>query len=217
MPCFGIIADTVGPKPLSLLAGVVFAVGYLVAAYDYTHGRLLGLMIFAFVLVGMGTSASYFGALVTSAKAAGPKRRGLGLALPIAAYGLSPFWLAQAASLPIFHSKSSDELDIVRLFGTLAVLLLAIGIIGGLFLQRNIAPESLAASASAILPTEESPLLEDTQSKASLEEEEHNHRPFFSDWSTYVFATGLFMLLGASEMYNNNVIFVFCQVYQFDI
>ena len=68
----------------------------------------------------MGTSALYFSALTTSAKNF-VGHRGLSIAVPIAAFGLSSFWEALLAGSRLFtkevRAQGGDiELDVVRLF-----------------------------------------------------------------------------------------------------
>ena len=86
----------------------------------------------------MGTSALYFSALTTSAKNF-VGHRGLSIAVPIAAFGLSSFWEALVAGSPLFSRKIQAsggdvvrELDVVRLFRFFAILLGVVGVIGAL-------------------------------------------------------------------------------------
>lgn len=104
----GYLCDRVGPAPLSFGSGVLFGVGYLLAAYTYrsgakdvygyTHERgwPLSVMVLAFVIIGLGTVAMYLSAVTTCAKNFGRgKNRGLALASPIAAFGLSGMWQSE--------------------------------------------------------------------------------------------------------------------------
>ncbi|KAH7347646.1 major facilitator superfamily domain-containing protein [Plectosphaerella cucumerina] len=93
------------------------------------------LMVFAFVCVGVGTCALYLAAVATNAKNFGKGRhRGLALAVPIAAFGLSGLWLSQVGS-KIFYERHPGgvrgDLDVFRFFVFLSILLVAVGIIGG--------------------------------------------------------------------------------------
>ncbi|GKT44623.1 putative transporter MCH2 [Colletotrichum spaethianum] len=151
----GYICDRVGTPPLSLLAAILFGGGYGLAAAtyrkleaenlgglrDYAGKRIAGgadwtypLMIFAFVCVGVGTCSMYLAAVATCAKNFGKgKHRGLALAVPIAAFGLSGMWLSQLGS-HVFYERlpdgSAGDLDVFRFFVFLAILLLIVGVVG---------------------------------------------------------------------------------------
>ncbi|OLN87337.1 putative transporter mch1 [Colletotrichum chlorophyti] len=156
----GYICDRIGTPPLSFLAAILFGGGYALAAgtyrklenenlgglRDYAGRRIAGgadwtypLMIFAFVCVGVGTCSMYLAAVATCAKNFGKgKHRGLALAAPIAAFGLSGMWLSQLGSR-VFYERlpngSPGDLDVFRFFVFLAILLLVIGITGAFTLK----------------------------------------------------------------------------------
>ncbi|KAK3905618.1 major facilitator superfamily domain-containing protein [Staphylotrichum tortipilum] len=155
VPLLGYACDRAGPAPLALGAGVVFGVGYLAAAVAYGRevadaavgaggggdgaGRGYGLMVAGFVAIGVGTCAMYMSAVATCAKNFGRGRhRGLALALPIAAFGLSGMWLSQVGSR-LFLSRDpaaeEGEVDVVRFFVFLAGLLVVVGVIGAFGLR----------------------------------------------------------------------------------
>ncbi|KAL2875782.1 putative monocarboxylate transporter mch1 [Colletotrichum sp. CLE4] len=151
----GYICDRVGTPPLSLLAAILFSGGYAIAAGTYRKleaenlggmrdyaGRRIGggadwtypLMIFAFVCVGVGTCSMYLAAVATCAKNFGKgKHRGLALAVPIAAFGLSGMWLSQLGT-HVFYERlpdgSAGDLDVFHFFVFLAILLLVVGVTG---------------------------------------------------------------------------------------
>ncbi|KAJ0331011.1 hypothetical protein COL922a_012093 [Colletotrichum nupharicola] len=156
----GYICDRVGTPPLSLLAAILFGGGYAIAAGTYRQledenfgglrdmaGRRISggpdwtypLMIFAFVCVGVGTCSMYLAAVATCAKNFGKgKHRGLALAVPIAAFGLSGMWLSQLGSR-VFYEKlpdgSAGDLDVFHFFVFLSILLLVVGIVGAFTLK----------------------------------------------------------------------------------
>ncbi|KAI3556484.1 MFS monocarboxylic acid transporter [Colletotrichum abscissum] len=156
----GYICDRVGTPPLSLLAAILFSGGYAIAAGTYRKleaenlgglrdyaGRRIGggadwtypLMIFAFVCVGVGTCSMYLAAVATCAKNFGKgKHRGLALAVPIAAFGLSGMWLSQLGS-HVFYERlpdgSAGDLDVFHFFVFLAILLLVVGVTGSFTLK----------------------------------------------------------------------------------
>lgn len=146
----GYTCDRIGAPPLSLLSGVLFATGYGLAAFVYRKldiaykslGKPAGhdgewsypLMIFAFICVGAGTCSMYISVVSTCAKNFGKgKYRGLALALPITAFGLSGMWVSQAASRFLYETNpdgSRGEVDVFRFFLYLGGSLLAMGILG---------------------------------------------------------------------------------------
>ncbi|KAK2779136.1 MFS monocarboxylic acid transporter [Colletotrichum kahawae] len=156
----GYICDRVGTPPLSFLAAILFGGGYAIAAGTYRQledenfgglrdmaGRRISggpdwtypLMIFAFVCVGVGTCSMYLAAVATCAKNFGKgKHRGLALAVPIAAFGLSGMWLSQLGSR-VFYERLPDgsvgDLDVFHFFVFLSILLLVVGIVGAFTLK----------------------------------------------------------------------------------
>ncbi|KAK3315232.1 major facilitator superfamily domain-containing protein [Apodospora peruviana] len=161
VPLLGYICDRVGPAPLSLMSAVFFGGGYALAAGLYKRaaaasvpgvlgvgqhgdvgagGRLAyAAMICAFVFIGVGTCAMYMSAVATCAKNFGRgKHRGLALAVPIAAFGLSGMWQSQIGSR-IFYERLPDgtkgDVDVFRFFLFLSVLLFVVGLVGTLGLR----------------------------------------------------------------------------------
>lgn len=166
----------------------------------------------------MGTSALYFSALTTSAKNFSG-RRGLSIAVPIAAFGLSSFWQALLAGSPVFsknvQAKGGDvttELDVVRLFHFFAIMLGIVGVIGsfGLIVIPSHLPKQIGDE-----PTEDDALIPRAENESesssvisyvsAREELTAEHRPFLRDRSTYLFGLVLLVLLGSGEMFINCV------------
>ncbi|TPX08867.1 uncharacterized protein E0L32_009685 [Thyridium curvatum] len=152
----GYFCDRAGPAPLSFLAAFLFGGGYGLAAGLYRRaasdmaagagrgGAVAGgwsytAMIVAFVLVGAGTSAMYLSAIATCAKNFGKgKHRGLALAVPIAAFGLSGMWQSQVGSRLLCErlpDGSRGDVDVFRFFLFLAILLFVVGILGTFMLR----------------------------------------------------------------------------------
>lgn len=147
VPLFGYLCDRVGPAPISALSAVTFGVGYLLAAFTYRSGALpLGqipqghergwpypVMVFAFLIIGLGTLCMYLSAVTTCAKNFGRgKYKGLALACPIAAFGLSGMWQSQLASRVMYERKpdGSTDVDVFKFFIFLAVALFIAGLLG---------------------------------------------------------------------------------------
>jgi MFS family permease len=214
----GLLCDLIGARPISLLASVLFASSYTLAAQAFSHRLPLWTFLVAFFFIGMGTSALYFSALTTSAKNFSA-RRGLSIAVPIAAFGLSSFWQALLAGSPVFSKKVqakggdvTTELDVVRLFHFFAIMLGIVGVIGsfGLIVIPSHLPKQIGDE-----PTEDDALIPRAENESesssvisyvsAREELTAEHRPFLRDRSTYLFGLVLLVLLGSGEMFINCV------------
>ena len=142
VPLFGYLCDRYNPRPLSLAAGFFFGIGYGLAAMTYGAGPVEGktgwpfeTMIFAFIGIGCGTSCMYLSAVTTCAKNFGKgKHKGLTLAMPIAAFGLSGLWQSQVGSF-FFTPAHGGDTDVFRYFEFLGGLLFAVGMIGAVVLR----------------------------------------------------------------------------------
>lgn len=148
---FGYICDRLGPAPLSFASAILFTIGYLLAAftyrsgakdiYGYTHERgwPLSVMVTAFVIIGMATTLMYLSAITTCAKNFGRgKHKGLALASPIAAFGLSGMWQSQLGSKVLYEhlpGKKRGDVDVFKFFLFLAFTLLAVGLLGSVLLK----------------------------------------------------------------------------------
>jgi MFS family permease len=148
---FGYLCDRLGPAPLSFASAVLFAIGYLLAAftyrsgakdiYGYTHERgwPLSVMVVAFVIIGMATTLMYLSAVTTCAKNFGRgKHKGLAMASPIAAFGLSGLWQSQLGSQILYERRPSGkkgDVDVFKFFLFLAFTLLAVGLLGTVLLK----------------------------------------------------------------------------------
>ncbi|KAH6615129.1 MFS monocarboxylic acid transporter [Boeremia exigua] len=159
VPLFGYLCDRLGPGAPSALSGVFFGFGYLIAAFAYKSGPPpsaggdgwpFGVMVLAFVAVGMGTSCMYLSAVTTCAKNFGRgNAKGIALAVPIAAFGLSGMWQSQVAARVLYEplpDGSRGDVDVFRFFLFLGGLLLAVGLVGT-FTLRIIDEEELIDGA----------------------------------------------------------------------
>lgn len=173
VPLFGYVCDRVGPAPLSGLSAVLFGVGYGLAAGLYKQGVTAGssipnewsysLMTLAFVFIGAGSCALYIGSVATCAKNFGKgKYRGLALAMPITAIGLSGLWQSQVGSRLLYERMpdgSKGDVDVFYFFLFLALLLFVVGFIG-IFTMKVIDEDELIDEAVEEL--ERSGFLEDS-------------------------------------------------------
>lgn len=152
VPLVGYLCDRVGPGPLSLVAAVLLAGGYGLAASLYHKGEtslrtieaydshtLVPYMVLAFVFIGAGTSFLYLSAVSTCAKNFGKgKYRGLMLAAPLTSIGLGGILVSQFGSHFLCERNpdgSRGEVNVYHFFIFLAVLLSIAGVFGGFFLR----------------------------------------------------------------------------------
>lgn len=151
VPLFGYLCDRYSPAPLSLLASLLFGAGYVLAAVTYKAGPPAGsgvpdanglpfhLMIVAFIAVGAATACMYLSAVATCAKNySRSTHRGLILALPIAAFGLSGMWQSQIGAHLLYErlsDGSKGDVDVFKYFLFLALLLAGVGLLGALTLK----------------------------------------------------------------------------------
>jgi MFS family permease len=172
---FGYLCDRYGPAPLSFVSAILFFVSYILAAFTYRSGAKdvsgniyqrgwpLSVMAFSFVIIGLATTLMYLSAVTTCAKNFGRgNNKGLALASPIAAFGLSGMWQSQLASRVLCEKLPGGErgdIDVFKFFIFLAFTLLAVGLLGT-FLLRIVDEDELIDEAVEEL--ERSGLLEDS-------------------------------------------------------
>ncbi len=156
VPVLGYVCDRIGPAPLSFASAVLFGGGYGLAAglyqkgltdanpaariaaghsYDLEYAAMIG----AFVAIGVGTCCMYLSAVATCAKNFGKgKNRGLALAVPIAAYGLSSMWQSQVGSNVLYERNpdgTKGDVNVFHFFLFLAILLAVVGVLGAFGLR----------------------------------------------------------------------------------
>ncbi|KAJ9269304.1 hypothetical protein DTO212C5_4576 [Paecilomyces variotii] len=140
---FGYLCDRYTPSPLALLSAIFFGTGYLLAAFTYKSGPPpdaggsgwpFWVMIVAFVGVGAGTSCLYLAAVTTCAKNfARSKYKGLMLAAPIAAFGLSGMWQSQVGAHFLYErleDGSKGDVDVFKYFLFLSIVLIVVSLVG---------------------------------------------------------------------------------------
>jgi len=219
----GYLCDLVGARPISLLASLLFAASYTLASQSYSHQLPLWTFLVSFFFIGMGTSALYFSALTTTARNFS-NHRGLSIAIPVAAFGLSSFWESLIAGSALFSKEVQvnaggdvvRELDVVKLFHFFAVLLGVSGVIGTFalivipaHLPKHLSSESEedASEEDALIPraqedSETSSVISMVSARSEVIAE---HRPFIHEPTTYYFGIVLLILLGSGEMFINCV------------
>jgi MFS family permease len=188
VPLFGYLCDRYSPPPLSILACVFFGTGYLLAAFSYKSGAPqdaggdgwpFGIMVLAFVGVGAGTSCMYLSAVATCAKNfSGSKYRGIMLAVPIAAFGLSGMWQSQVGAHLLYErlpDGEKGEVDVFRYFVFLACTLIGVGLLGGLALRIVDEEELIDRGVESL---ERSGLLDESEFFRSSNGNGHQHRAY---------------------------------------
>ncbi|KAI9673764.1 MAG: putative monocarboxylate transporter mch1 [Trizodia sp. TS-e1964] len=233
VPLFGYLCDRYNPRPVSLLSGILFGLGYLIAALAYHLTGPFQAMALAFVFIGMGTSCMYVSAVTTCAKNFGRgKHKGFALAVPIAAFGLSGMWQSQVGSR-ILYERETGEVDVFKYFIFLSITLLLAGIIGTFGLR--IVDESEMID-DALERLEQSGLLEESaffhagshgngygtiDAAADQADDQvtlHSHieekkvwllneatRMFLLDKTLWWLAAGFFLVTGPGEAFINNM------------
>jgi MFS family permease len=192
VPVFGFICDQYGPAKLSLMSTSFFGPGYALAAAAYANNWDYKIMVVAFGLIGMGSSAMYFSGITACAKAI-QGRRGLALAMPIACFGLSSLWEAQLVTY-LFTGPDSI-LQVEKVFAFFSIAMPLVGMLGFLGL---------------------SPLDINREDSVSTESEDLDDKGFFNsetmaflkDRTMWAFATGVFLVTGPGEAFINNVFFL---------
>lgn len=129
LPVLGYLADAHGPVLLAVI-GFLLTPGYLLAFKIYQEESGEWWMAFAFFLIGMGTSSSYFCSLLTCARVF-PERKGLSISLPVSCYGLSGFLLAWVFTSDRF-TDLEGELDVVLVFKVFAAMYAVVGVVNWL-------------------------------------------------------------------------------------
>ncbi|DAA73557.1 TPA_exp: putative MFS monocarboxylic acid transporter [Trichophyton benhamiae CBS 112371] len=205
-PLFGFLCDRVRPSLVSFISAVLFGAGYLLAAFTYRsgppasllvglpeddgpprpHGWPFGVMVIAYAIIGAATACMYFSAVTTSAKNyASSKHKGIMLAAPIAAYGLSGIWYSFLVKFFVYrgadstaHSDGSGvdlihgDVDVFRFFVFLAIVTFTVGVIGGFAL--NVVDEEKLIEVG-VEELERSGLLVDTDGQYGTFRAGHGH------------------------------------------
>lgn len=173
VPIWGYLCDRYGPGLCSVLSGIFFGVGYILAGFTYhsepvertgAEGWPYAIMVLAFIPIGLATSCMYLSAVTTCAKNFGRgKFKGIALALPIACFGLSGMWQSQVGSNLLYETKpdgSKGPVDVFKYFAFLGTLFCVVGIIG-FFALRVVGEDEHIEEA--IDELEQSGLLEESE------------------------------------------------------
>ncbi|KAL4998703.1 putative transporter mch1 [Aspergillus recurvatus] len=189
----GYLCDRYSPSPLTLFAGIAFGFGYFLAAFAYRsgpppdaggNGWPFWVMIVAFIAIGAATCSMYLAAVTTCAKNFGRgKHKGIILAVPIAAFGLSGMWQSQVGTYFLcerLEDGSCGDVDVYKYFVFLAILLLAIGVIGT-FVLRIVDDEEEKYIDEAVEELERSGLLAESEFFRSRSEVQAEYGTFSRD------------------------------------
>jgi MFS family permease len=244
VPIFGYLCDRYSPAPVSLLSAFLFGAGYLLAAFTYKsgppsdaggHGWSYAVMVVSFLFIGAGTACMYLAAVTTCAKNFGrSKYKGIMLAMPIAAFGLSGMWQSQVGRHLLYERLPDGrhgDVDVFKYFLFLAILLFVAGL-GGTFILKVVDEEAVIDEAieelersgylseSGFLRPASYGTFGDDGSEHGDDEEERDRvgekdkknwllnqetRLFLKDRTMWWLAAGFFLVTGPGEAYINNV------------
>ncbi|KAK9463030.1 major facilitator superfamily domain-containing protein [Lipomyces oligophaga] len=209
-PLVGVAADTFGPGALTMASSIFFFIAYLLAAWTYSAGLPYPAMMVAFLFIGCGTACMYFAGITACAKTF-TTHRGLGLGLPITAYGLSSLW--QSEVIAAFYTEANGDVRVVAIFVSFAIFLAFVGIISTVSYRIAYIPAKNSPSLAKI--DEDDPLLVARLSTDSVypdvaipELDESGTSPildFLKDPTAWILAAGLFTTTGPGEMFLNNM------------
>lgn len=198
----GFLCDRYSPRPVALLSAFSSGGGYILAALAYHHGPPahggwpVWIMVIGFLGVGLGTCTIVLGSVTTCGKNFGKSRyRGLAVASPIAALGLSGVWISQVGGRWLTEpgrGGRAGNVDVYRYFLFLSGLAIGVGLVGAVALQvvneEELIEEAAANQMDRSERLEENPLLHHsthdrpvnyrTMSESrSLNPSEHNQQP----------------------------------------
>lgn len=117
-----------GPRPIAMLGGVLFGLGYLVASKS--GGELAGVLLGIGVLGGMGIGCGYVCPLATCIRWF-PHLKGLITGVAVAGFGGGAILLSQ-----IVERMLDAGMPVLDIFGWLAVLYGSAVVLGGFLLQN---------------------------------------------------------------------------------
>lgn len=198
----GFLCDRYSPRPIALLSAFSSGGGYLLAALAYHHGpREQGgwpvwVMVIGFSGVGLGTCTIALSSVTTCGKNFGKSRyRGLAVASPIAALGLSGVWISQVGGRWLTEPGTggrAGNVDVYRYFLFLSGLAIGVGLVGAVALQivseEELIEEAAANQMDRSERLEENPLLRHSphdrpvnyrtvSESRSLNPSDHNQKP----------------------------------------
>ena len=158
----GAVADR--STRVACLMAALFFQGYALMARALAQPAAPSLISFVifFLLAGIGTVSSYFAAM-TSATRSFPSHPGLCIGVVSACFGLSPLLLSTVAGALFTKNEGSDsgDIDAVRLFSFLAILLGAVNLFSAFGMRPPIpTPEEAKgteAGGSSLLPEVQQP------------------------------------------------------------
>lgn len=181
VPILGYVADAFRLSYLGAIGGLTYLLGYLLAAYTYTHELSYVYMSVAFAIIGVACSAVYIGSMVNCARIHSSSAL-LSIAAPTTAYGLSSLLYSQVIAL--FLKKG----------GSVAAMWTGMSV--GLALAGAVAWG--APRMGSTDTTSQAPEEAQVPSKSHL-------RRFCSDYQTWVLLLTFILVSGPLEMYQNDL------------
>jgi len=206
----GYLIDTYGPWLCSLLAAVLFSVGFGLFSLEcaktpgvdgvlvHSSQTSFYILTFAFLLCGLGTVNSYFSSLFAATRTF-PRHPGIASGLSMGLFGLSPLLLTIVAGNLFDDGK--DELNVIGYTRFLSILTLVANLIGACTLDVKHAKRRTEEAEEDSEADEETPLIRST---ISLADPLTPLRGVLRDSSFWVLAFIVAMTLGSSEMVISN-------------
>lgn len=187
VPVLGSVADKYGTGTLGAMAAALFTPGYLVAAHVVQNNLVdeFGVMVTAFTVIALGTSALYFCGVLTCAKVI-PDAPGLAIAAPVTCFGLSALCQSQLVQLFL---KNDNTLNLVSLFRFYATIYFVIGFIGYFIGVRKIDTDI------------EDPVLRQAEGAS----ENYSLWNFFTGRTVFIFYIAFVLIAGPMNMYLGNL------------
>lgn len=157
----------------------------------------------------------YFSGVTTCAKNFTGDNRGIALALPIAAFGLSSLWEAQLVSR-LFYNDDMGGIEVGKAFVFFAGLLSTVGVMGGVGLTivpeekspLQVCGEGFIGETTSLLGGDSGLYGTNTTSEPVMDSRgllNAKTREFLCDKTMWWFAAGVFMVTGPGESFINNV------------
>lgn len=140
----GFLLPRLGPRRLAVTGGILFGLGYLLAAWALHVKSLYGLYLGYGVIGGIGLGLGYVTPVATVSKWF-PDKKGLATGMVIMGFGMGALLMSKVLA-PLLMAWSGGRIDVV-FAGLGVVFLLVVPLLGGL--MRNPGPPPSGAAAAA--------------------------------------------------------------------
>lgn len=199
VPVLGYMGDRHGQSKLALLSVALFTPSYLYAAFAVRTERSHRELAVCFALIGCATSALYVSTVVSCAKMF-PRSTGFALSAPIAAYGISSLWEAQAIATWFAETTRSSEsaeksVDIASAYIFLAALLCFAGFLS--FAAAKVGDVDGVAGSKSVA--------NEDSADEDIQTQKDHLRTFLASHEMWLLIAAFVFTSGPLEMYLNNM------------